>query len=206
LYSLRLRFGRRLLSDPPLAKTTGVLRAKDLNEHGITRAHLSRMVEQGLLQAVARGLYRLPNAPLTEHHSLVETAVRVPNGIICLLSALNFHGLTTQLPFEVWLAIEYKAWAVQEEQLPLRFVRFSGDAFTAGVEYHTIEGAPVKIYGPAKTVADCFKYRHKIGLDIALEAMRDGLRQRLFTVDNLWRYAGICRAQNVMRPYLEALL
>jgi hypothetical protein len=114
---------------------------------------------------------------LTGHHSLVETAVRVPNGIICLLSALNFHGLTTQLPLEVWLAIENKAW-----------------------------GAPVKIYGPAKTVADCFKYRHKIGLDIALEAMRNGLRQRFFTVDTLLHYAGICRVQNVMRPYLEAML
>jgi predicted transcriptional regulator of viral defense system len=189
-----------------LTKTVGVLRAKDLSAHGIPRTYLSRMVDQGLLQRVARGLYRLPNAPLTEHHSLVEASVRVPNGIICLLSALNFHGLTTQIPFEIWLAIENKAWAAQEEQLPLRFVRFSGDAFTAGVEYHSIEGVLVKIYGPAKTVADCFKYRHKIGLDIALEAMRDGLRQRLFTVDNLWRYARICRVQNVIRPYIEATL
>jgi hypothetical protein len=160
-----------------LTKTVGILRAKDLSAHGIPRIYLSRMVEQGLLQRVARGLYRLPNAPFTEHHSLVEAAVRVPNGIICLLSALNFHGLTTQLPLEVWLAIENKAW-----------------------------GAPVKIYGPAKTVADCFKYRHKIGLDIALEAMRNGLRQRFFTVDTLLHYAGICRVQNVMRPYLEAML
>jgi len=126
--------------------------------------------------------------------------------VICLLSALNFHHLTTQLPFEIWIVIENKAWATKGKQIPLRFVRFSGDAFTAGVEEHVIQGLPVKVYDAAKTVADCFKYRHKIGLDVALEALRDGLRQRQFTVDQLWRYAGICRVQNVMRPYLEAVV
>jgi predicted transcriptional regulator of viral defense system len=189
-----------------LAKTAGLFRSKDLKELGISRVYLSRMVERGMLERVARGLYRLPETAVTEHHSLVEAGIRVPHGVICLLSALAFHRLTTQLPFEVWIAIENKAWAVKEENLPLRFVRFSGEAFTAGIEYHTIEGIPVKIYGPAKTVADCFKYRNKIGLDIALEALRDGLRKRLFTVDNLWHYADICRVQNVIRPYLEATL
>jgi predicted transcriptional regulator of viral defense system len=189
-----------------LAKTEGILRAKDLKAHGIPHAYLSRMVERGMLERVARGLYRLPTAPVTEHHSLVESSMRVPHGVICLLSALAFHRLTTQLPFEVWIAIENKAWAVQENLLPLRFVRFSGEAFTAGIECHTIEGIPVKIYSPAKTVADCFKYRNKIGLDVALEALRDGLREHLFTVDQLWHYADICRVQNVIRPYLEATL
>jgi predicted transcriptional regulator of viral defense system len=189
-----------------LAKTEGILRAKDLKARGIPHTYLSRMVERGMLERVARGLYRFPDAAVTEHHSLVEAGMRVPQGVICLLSALAFHRLTTQLPFEVWIAIENKAWAAKEGRLLIRFVRFSGEAFTAGIEYHTIEGIPVKIYGPAKTVADCFKYRHKIGLDVALEALRDGLRQRLFTVDQLWHYANICRVQNVILPYLEATL
>ena len=189
-----------------LAQQKGLLRAKDLQAQDIPYTYLSRMVKQGLLQWVGRGLYRLPHTSVSQHHSLVEASARVPHGVICLLSALNFHHLTTQLPFEIWIAIENKAWATKEKQIPLRFVRFSGDAFTAGVEEHLIEGLPVKVYDAAKTVADCFKYRHKIGLDVALEALRDGLRQRQFTMDQLWRYAGICRVQNVMRPYLEAVV
>ena len=196
-------YSEQLLS---LVEAEGIIRARDLNAHGIPQTYLSRLVEQGLLQRVARGLYRLPGATVSEHHSLVKAQLRVPHGVICLLSALVFHRLTTQLPFEVWLAIENKAWAAQEKRLPLRYVRFSGDAFTAGIEYHTIEGSTVKVYSPAKTVADCFKYRHKIGLDIALEALRDGLGQRLFTIDRLWHYADVCRVQNVMQPYLEAIL
>lgn len=196
-------YSEQLLS---LVEAEGIIRARDLNAHGIPQTYLSRLVEQGLLQRVARGLYRLPGATVSEHHSLVKAQLRVPHGVICLLSALVFHRLTTQLPFEVWLAIENKAWAAQEKRLPLRYVRFSGDAFTAGIEYHTIEGSTVKVYSPAKTVADCFKYRHKIGLDIALEALRDGLGQRLFTIDRLWHYADVCRVQNVMQPYLEATL
>jgi len=189
-----------------LVEAEGIIRARDLNAQGIPQTYLSRLVEQGMLQRVARGLYRLPDAAVTEHHSLVKAQLRVSHGVICLLSALAFHRLTTQLPFEIWLAIENKAWAAQEERLPMRYVRFSGEAFTEGVEYYTIEGIAVKIYSPAKTVADCFKYRHKIGLDVALEALRDGLGQRLFTVDRLWHYADICRVQNVMQPYLEATL
>jgi predicted transcriptional regulator of viral defense system len=187
-----------------LVKAQGIIRARDLNAHGIPQIYLSRLVERGLLQRISRGQYQLPNAPVSEHHSLVRAQLRAPHGVICLLSALAFHGLTTQIPFEVWLAIENKAWAAQEKQTPLRYVRFSGEAFTAEVEYHTIEEVAVKIYSAAKTVADCFKYRNKIGLDVALDALRDGLRQRLFTVDSLWRCAKICRVQNIMRPFLEA--
>jgi predicted transcriptional regulator of viral defense system len=142
---------------------------------------------------------------VTEFHSLEEACKRVPHGIVCLLSALRFHGLTTQAPFEVWLAIDRKARLPRLGALPLRIVRFSGRALKEGVEEHRIEGVPVKTYNPAKTVADCFKYRNKIGLDVALEALRDCRRQRKCTNDELWRYAKVCRVANVMRPYMEAL-
>lgn len=189
-----------------LAQKGSLLRAKDIHAQGIPNTYLGRMVDQGLLEQVGRGLYKFSHAPITEHHSLAMACARAPNGIVCLLSALNFYGLTTQLPFEVWLAIENKAWATKEELLPIRLVRFSGAAFTEGIQEHTIEGISVKMYDPAKTIADCFKFRNKIGLDVALEALRDGVRHRLFTIDQLWYYAGICRVQNIMRPYLEAIL
>ena len=136
---------------------------------------------------------------------LAQASVRVPHGVVCLLSALRFHGLTTQNPAEVWMAIDRKARAPVERELPLRVVRFSGAALTAGVEVHRVDRVPVRIYGPAKTVADCFKYRRKIGVDVAIEALRDCLRTRRCTIDDLWRFAAVCRMQNVMHPYLEAL-
>jgi len=182
----------------------GVLRPRDLDAHGIPRIYLSRLCERGLLDRVGRGLYVLPDADVSEHHTLAEAGKRVPHGVVCLLSALRFHGLTTQSPSEVWLAIANKAWRPQVDYPPLRFVRFSERTLEAGVEEHSIEGVLVRIYNPAKTVADCFKYRNKIGLDVALEALRDCRRQRRCTNDELWHYAKICRVANVMRPYMEA--
>ena len=182
----------------------GVLRPRDLDAHGIPRIYLSRLCEHGLLDRVGRGLYVLPDADVSEHHTLAEAGKRVPHGVVCLLSALRFHGLTTQSPSEVWLAIGNKAWRPQVDYPPLRFVRFSERTLEAGVEEHSIEGVLVRIYNPAKTVADCFKYRNKIGLDVALEALRDCRRQRRCTNDELWHYAKICRVANVMRPYMEA--
>ena len=182
----------------------GVLRPRDLDAHGIPRIYLSRLCDRGLLDRVGRGLYVLPDADVSEHHTLAEAGKRVPHGVVCLLSALRFHGLTTQSPSEVWLAIANKAWRPQVDYPPLRFVRFSGRTLEAGVEEHSIEGVLVRIYNPAKTVADCFKYRNKIGLDVALEALRDCRRQRRCTNDELWHYAKICRVANVMRPYMEA--
>lgn len=189
-----------------LAKDIGVLRPRDLTAHGISRHYLARLVAEGTLLRVGRGLYMLPDAPITENHTFAEASKRVPNAVVCLLSALRFHELTTQSPFQVWLAIENKAWQPQVEGLALRFVYFSGNAFQAGIDTHLIEGVTVQIYNPAKTVCDCFKYRHKIGLDVAIEALRDGLYTRKCTVADLWRYAGICRVQRVMQPYLEAIL
>jgi predicted transcriptional regulator of viral defense system len=184
----------------------GVMRPRDLDALGVRREYLHRLYKSGLLARVARGLYALPHAEITEHHSLAEIARLVPHGIICLLSALRFHGLTTQIPSEVWLALDRKARRPKDAHLPLRVVRFSGEALSAGVEDHLVEGVSVKIYGPAKTVADCFKYRNKIGLDVALEALRDCWRERRCTMDDLWHYAQLCRVGRVMRPYLESLI
>jgi predicted transcriptional regulator of viral defense system len=147
----------------------------------------------------------LPQAKPTENRTLAEVGKRVPGGVVCLLSALQFHRLTTQAPYEVWLAIDRKAWRPISVELPLRIFRFSGPALSQGIEEHRIEGVPVKVYTPAKTVADCFKYRNKIGLDVALEALRVCWKQRQATMDQLWQAANICRVANVMRPYLESL-
>jgi predicted transcriptional regulator of viral defense system len=189
-----------------VVKEKGVLRPKDLDSYGIPREYLSRLCERGLLQRVGRGLYVLADAEVTEYQTLAEASKRVPQGVLCLLSALQFHGLTTQAPFEVWMALEQKAWQPQVDRPRMRFVRFSGPAFESGIEEHRIKGVPVKVYCPAKTVADCFKYRNKIGLDVALEALRDCRSQRKCTNDELWQYAKVCRVAKVMKPYLEATL
>jgi predicted transcriptional regulator of viral defense system len=136
----------------------------------------------------------------------VEVSKRIPAGVICLLSALEFHGLTTQMPARVWIAIDPKAWRPRTGHLPVRIVRFSGPALTEGVESYDLERARVRVYSVAKTVADCFKYRNKVGLDVALEALREGWRERRFTMDELWRYARICRVANVIQPYAEAIV
>lgn len=167
---------------------------------------LSRLVESGELVKVGRGLYALPTNEFNEHQSLLETARLVPKGVVCLLSALRFHDLTTQNPFEVWLAIEGESRMPTVEHLPLRVFRFSGPAFAEGIETHEIEGLTLKVYSPAKTVADCFKYRNKIGLDVAIEALRDCWRKKKATMDDLWHFAKVCRMANVMRPYLESLV
>ncbi len=187
-----------------LASRRGVLRPRDLADAGIPRVWLYRLTERGLLERVGRGLYRVPDAGVTASHTLAQVAKRIPRGVVCLLSALQFHELTTQLPHEVWIAIDVKAWKPRVVDMPVRVVRFSGKALVAGVEHQKIEGVDVRIYSPAKTVADCFKYRHKIGLDVAIEALRDLVRHGKGSIDDLWHYARICRVTNVMRPHLEA--
>jgi len=189
-----------------LARKGGILRPRDLQEKGLPSDYLWRLHKQGKLEKVGRGMYSAQGAELSEHQTVVQAALRVPHGVVCLLSALRFHDLTTQSPFEIWIAIDVKARAPKEEIIPLRIVRFSGKALTAGVETHTIEGVKMKVYKPGKTVADCFKYRNKIGLDVAIEALRDCWRKRLATSDELWRYAKVCRVARVMRPYLESVV
>lgn len=191
-----------------LARQSGVVRRRDLVVLGLEPGTaLHRLVRRGQLARYGRGLYELAGGgTATEHHSLVEVAKRVPHAVICLLSALQFHQLGTQWPHEIWIAIDRKARRPQLESPRLRVSRFSGDALLAGVETHLLEGVPVRVYGAAKTVADCFKYRHKIGLDVALEALHEYIRKRPDTIDALWRYAEVCRVANVMRPYAEASL
>lgn len=188
-----------------LVRSQGLIRSRDLQSLGIPRISLTRAVRRGQLERLGRGLYGLPGREVSAHGSLAEVARRVPRGVVCLLSALRFHGLTTQAPFEVWLAIENKAMAPKLNYPPLRIVRFSGAALTDGIEEHVVDGVTVRITCVAKTVADCFKYRNKIGLDVALEALREAWREKRMTSDELWRYAQVCRVANVMRPYLDSL-
>jgi predicted transcriptional regulator of viral defense system len=186
-------------------KGTTLLRTRDLTARGFDRVQLRQAVEAGLLEPAGRGLYRAPEADITEHHTLAEVAKRVPNGVICLLSALRFHGLTTQSPHEVWITIPHKAWHPRLDNVGLRVMRSSGAALNEGIEMHLIEGVPVKVYHPAKTVADCFKFRNKIGLDVALEALREVWRARRVTMNELEHHARIDRVARVMTPYLASL-
>src|SRR5438128_1700993 len=188
-----------------MARRAGVLRPRDLDAHNIPRQYLRLASEAGLITPVGRGLYVPAVAHAATHHRLSMATIAVPKGVICLLSALRFDDLTTQAPFEVWIAIDRKARRPSADQPPLRIVRFSTSYIQHAVRTHKIEGVPVQIFSPAKTVADCFKYRNKIGLDVAIEALRDCLRKRKATMDDLWEAAKVCRVSRVMQPYLESV-
>ena len=188
-----------------LVKKAGILRPRDLRSHGIPRQYLRMAADKDLVMRVGRGLYIARGSRPTQHHSLAQASKRVPHGIVCLLSALRFHDLTTQSPYQVWLAISDKARLPKADSPPLRIVRFSQKTLAYGVQEHRIEGVIVRIFSPAKSVADCFRYRNKIGLDVALEALRECRRKRRATSDQLWQAAKVCRVANVMRPYLESL-
>lgn len=189
-----------------IVRQLGVIRPKDMDAHGIPRKYIHLLHHEGILNRVGRGLYVLESASPSENRTIAEVCKRVPTGVVCLLSALQFHRLTTQSPHEIWLAINHKSRRPKEPMLPIRIVRFSGQALTTGIEKHTVEGVMVKVYSPVKTVVDCFKYRNKIGLNVAIEALRDCQRSRKCTMDELWKYATICRVANVMKPYLESLV
>jgi len=182
-----------------------MLRTRDVDSAGASRALLASLTDEGRLLKLGRGLYTLPDRTASEYESFAEVATRNASGVLCLLSALRFHDLTTQQSSDVWLAIPHKARAPHFDYPPLRIVRMSGPAMTEGVEIADLAGAEVRVFGVAKTVADCFKFRNKIGLDVALEALREAWNGKRTTMDELWRYAEICRVANVMRPYLEAV-
>jgi predicted transcriptional regulator of viral defense system len=189
-----------------LAGRHGSVSRREVTEAKMHTQTLSRLVRAGTLERVARGRYRLPNAPVTEHHGLALAAAAAPKAVICLLSALSFHRIGTQLPHEVWIALDRRSRRPSLRYPRLRVVRFGGEALTEGVQTHRIEGETVRVYSVAKTIADTFKYRNKIGLDVALEALREAWLARHFSMDTMYRYARICRVGRVMRPYLEALV
>jgi predicted transcriptional regulator of viral defense system len=188
-----------------LIRRKHVVRPRDLERARIPRTYLNRLAQRGQLQRIGRGLYTAESLPTSQHISLLEISRRVPKGVICLLSALNFHEIGTQVPHEVWIAIDVKAWAPRITSPAVRLVRFSGRALNFGIQGKEVRGGKIRVFSPAKTVADCFKFRNKIGVDVALEAVRDCYRQKKATMNQLWEAAEVCRVANVMRPYLESL-
>jgi predicted transcriptional regulator of viral defense system len=188
-----------------MIRKIGLARPRDLEAFGVSRAHLSSLLKQGLVRRYARGIYVVSEHAPTAQHTLAQVAKRVPDGVFCLLTALRFHGLTTQSPGEVWIALPEKARRPRLDSPRLRVARFSGAALTEGVETRRVEGVPLRVYSPAKTVADCFKYRNKIGIDVAVEALRDFSRRHRGGANELARFARICRVSRVMQPYLDAI-
>jgi len=188
-----------------IIRKKGIIRPRDVEAEGIPKTYLYRMYRDGEIIRIGRGLYSFENEARSESISFAEVAKRVPQGVICLLSALRFHGLTTQTPHKVWLAIPNKKWKPVLSYPPLEIIRLTGDGFEYGIEKHRIDRVTVKVYSPSKTVADCFKFRNRIGNAIAIEALKDAWRNRMVTMDELWHSAKICRMTNVMKPYLETL-
>lgn len=188
-----------------VVRRLGIVRAAELEAHGIPRSQIYRLVRKGLVERQARGIYVATNHPVTAEHTLAQVAKRVPGGVFCLLTALRFHELTTQAPAEVWIALPEKARKPRLDYPRLRVARFSGPALTEGIETHRLEGVEVRVYSAAKTVADCFKYRYKVGVDVAVEALREFSRHYRGRATELARYARICRVTRVMQPYLDAI-
>ena len=188
-----------------LARHRRVLRAADVREHGWSPQLLIRLHQAGKLHRLGRGLYALPDAEVTEHQTLMEVCQRVPKAVLCLLSALQFHEIGTQLPHEVWVALPEGTQAPALGYPALRITRLRGAAYSDGIQTVADHGAPIRVYSTAKTVTDCFKFRNKIGLDVALEALKDAWRSRKVTMDELGHFAKINRVERVMQPYLEAV-
>jgi len=185
-----------------LANRRKVIRAADLKAIGVSRTLLPYLAGKGKLRRIARGAY-VPAQYVPEQETFLEIAVTVPHGVICLLSALQFHEITTQMPFEAWVAIERGKRVPVSDRIPLRIIKLSMPVFATGIEEHDADGVTIRVYSAAKTVVDCFKFRNRIGLDVAREALIDALAQQKATRDEIWRYAKICRMSKVMRPYLE---
>jgi predicted transcriptional regulator of viral defense system len=189
-----------------LAQQRRVLRASDVREQGWSPQLLLSLHQSGKLKRVARGLYSLPETEISEHQALIEVCQRVPKAVLCLLTALQYHGIGTQMPHQIWIALPQGTQAPSLDYPPLRIARLSGQAYTEGIQTATVHGSPIRIYNLAKTVTDCFKFRHKIGLDVALEALKEVWRARQVTMAELNHYAKINRMERVMQPYLEAVV
>jgi predicted transcriptional regulator of viral defense system len=184
----------------------GILKTSDALRAGIHPRTLYKMRDEGIIEVLSRGLYRLGNLRPLSNPDFVTVALRIPNGVLCLISALAFHDITTQIPHEIYIAVERGSRPPKVNYPPVRVFRFTGQAFKSGIDPHEIDGVHLGVFNPEKTIADCFKYRNKIGLDTALEALRLYREKRSFKVDDLMRYARICRVEKVMRPYLEAMI
>jgi predicted transcriptional regulator of viral defense system len=195
-------YAKRILD---LLAQKGMLRPSDLDTIGAPRVALTRMTAKGLLEKVGRGIYRLSDGQNTEHESLVAVATKVPQAVFCLLTALQFHELTTQLPRQIWIAMPRGSHTPKIDYPPVKMVQFATDAYSKGVEVFERDQVRFRVYCLAKTLADCFKHRNKIGLDVAIEALKDARAQKKASADEIWHYAKICRVTNVMRPYLEAI-
>lgn len=189
-----------------MARKTGVVRAHEIREAGLHPEYLRKLCKSGQLIRAGRGLYSLADGDFTEHHSLAEACKRVPRGIICLLSALSYHEIGTQNPHQIWMAIDRAMRKPKVDYPPIRIFRFSGPSLKEGIEEKKIEGVSVRIYNPAKTVADCFKYRNKVGIDVAIEALKECWRSRRCEIDELVHHARICRVSNIMQPYMESIV
>ncbi|BDI34320.1 transcriptional regulator [Capsulimonas corticalis] len=181
------------------------MRARDFAPLGVSPGYLNKLAAQGYIAQSGRGMYRMPDADFTENHSLVQVAAYSRDCVICLLSALQFHQLTTAMPHVVWLAIREGSFAPQVPDLVTQIVRMTAKGFEAGIEHHVLEGVDVKIYSAAKTVTDCFKFRSSVGMEIAIDALKEGLSKRRFSPADLYDFAVINRVWNVMQPYIEAL-
>ena len=195
----------RLEAAGDYARRLGVFRARDMVMAGYPREYVRRLASQDKIRQLGRGLYASASFDGDQNQSLVEAAKRVPRGVVCLVSALQFHGIGTQAPHQVWLAIPRGSNRPRGMRLPLRFAQFSRSAYSFGIEEHALTGGTVLVYSPAKTVADCFKYRQKYGIDVAVEALREGWRAKKFTVKDVAAAAAVCRVTRVMQPYLEML-
>lgn len=186
-------------------RRSGILRTRDLIALGVTKEYLRKLVRNGIIENVSRGLYRLPNADVSIHHSIAVACKQVPSGVICLLSALRFHNVTTQNPTAVWIAIGRETRQPTISTVPMRFVKSSSKFISTGVERHRTADGPVRVYSLARTIADCFKFRNKIGIDVAVEALQSALRNHKVDIDELWKYAKLNRISKIITPYLTVI-
>lgn len=183
-----------------------LVRPKDLVSAGLPKDYLYQLATEGVVEKIGRGLYRLPDSDSSEWSSWVEAQRRVPKGVFCLMSALVFHRFTSQNPYELWIAIPNKAWRPAIDYPPVRYITMSGAALDEGIERHNVEGIELQVYNAAKTVADCFKFRRHVGLDVAIESLKEGWREKKFSMDELMHYAEVCRVAKVIQPYAESIV
>lgn len=201
-----MNYNKRLPPSLQKRASRGPFRASEARGFGVSGTALARLMTEGKLVRISRGLYALPDAAITGKESLIEASLKAPNAVICLLTALEFHGITTHMHPSTWIAIEQGEWRPRGMSTDLQVVRFSGAAFSEGIEHHSVNGVTVKVYGLAKTIADCFRYRNRIGMDVAVEALRESLRSKKAKSTEIRKFAEQRGVAKTIRPYMEAFL